>query len=127
LIDSLEVGSDADLRRFAAKVGAENLEAHLQLAEANRQARGKRREEGLKKVRALRSRITALLSCSPPLSIQALALDGSAIMRILGVGPSPVVGEATRFLLDRVLEEPELNSAEALSEALRNWVRSKRT
>jgi hypothetical protein len=127
LINPLEVGSDADLRRFAAKVGAENLEIHLQLAEANRRARGKCMEEELKRVGALRSRITAVLSCSPPLTIQALALDGSAIMRILGVGPSPVVGEATRFLMDRVLEEPALNSGEALTEVLRDWVRSKRS
>jgi tRNA nucleotidyltransferase (CCA-adding enzyme) len=124
LISPLEAGSDADLRRFAAKVGAQNLEAHLQLAEANRRARGERMEEELERLRALRSRIAATLSSRPPLTIQALALDGDAIMRILGVGPSPLVGEATRFLMDRVLEEPALNSAEALSEALREWVQS---
>ena len=40
-----------------------------------------------------------------------LALNGGAIMATLGVGPSPIVGEATRFLLERVLDEPSLNAA----------------
>jgi tRNA nucleotidyltransferase (CCA-adding enzyme) len=40
-------------------------------------------------------------------------------MKALGVGPSPAVGDATRFLLDAVLDRPDLNTAEALETLLR--------
>jgi tRNA nucleotidyltransferase (CCA-adding enzyme) len=42
-------------------------------------------------------------------------------MEVLGVGPSPVVGEATRWLLEAVLEDPGRNSEASLREALRSW------
>ena len=42
-------------------------------------------------------------------------------MATLGVGPSPIVGEATRFLLERVLDEPSLNEAETLKALLLSW------
>jgi len=41
------------------------------------------------------------------------ALDGNAVMRILGVAPGPVVGEALTFLLDIRLDEGEISEAEA--------------
>jgi putative nucleotidyltransferase with HDIG domain len=36
------------------------------------------------------------------------ALDGNAVMRVLGVGPGPVVGEALTFLLEIRLDEGEI-------------------
>jgi len=48
------------------------------------------------------------------------ALDGNAVMRILGVPPGPVVGEALAFLLDLRLDEGEISEAEA-EERLRAW------
>ena len=38
-----------------------------------------------------------------------------------GVGPSPKVGQATKFLLEKVLDEPELNTPEKLRDVLRDW------
>jgi tRNA nucleotidyltransferase (CCA-adding enzyme) len=125
LVGSLQPASDAELRRFAAKVGAANVEAHLLLAEANRIGKGKAADAELERLRMLEARIRAVLARRPALTVQSLALDGNEIMQILGVGPSPLVGEATRFLLGRVLDDPALNSAPALSELLREWVRAK--
>jgi tRNA nucleotidyltransferase (CCA-adding enzyme) len=52
-----------------------------------------------------------------------LALDGKAVMRILGKGPSPQIGQATRHLLERVLDSPELNTAQSLEAILLEWAR----
>ncbi len=49
-----------------------------------------------------------------PLVPKQLALDGRAIMTRLATGPGPRVGDATRFLMDAVLDEPALNSPDAL-------------
>jgi tRNA nucleotidyltransferase (CCA-adding enzyme) len=124
-LDRLPTAPDGEVRRFIASVGEENVQAHLQLAQANRRASGGGSEEGLQELSHLAGRVRAILSARPPLQARALALDGSDIMRVLGVGPSPVVGEATRFLLERVLEDPKLNSPDRLTELLQKWAQSK--
>ena len=116
---------DGELRRFIAKVGEDKVQAHLLLAEANRKAFGGNCEEPLQELSQLSARVKRILSSRPPLHAHALALDGDAIMRVLGVGPSPTVGEVTRYLLDRVLEDPSLNSVEQLTELLYKWAQSK--
>ncbi|GMA95181.1 hypothetical protein GCM10025881_20050 [Pseudolysinimonas kribbensis] len=47
-------------------------------------------------------------------------LDGEAIMRILDLGPGPVIGQAYRFLLETRLDEGPLDPAEA-ERRLRAW------
>jgi len=101
--------SDADLRRWLVRLGPERWELARALAAATGADPGGR----------LGQRIERIVSQRPPLSARDLALDGAAIMRTLGVGPSPAVGEATRFLLDAVLDRPELNTAESLERLLR--------
>jgi tRNA nucleotidyltransferase (CCA-adding enzyme) len=124
-LNGLAEAPDGELRRFIAKVGEDNVQAHLLLAEANRKACGGNFEEPLRELSQLSARVNGILSSRPPLQAQALALDGNAIMRTLGIGPSPTVGEATRYLLDRVLEDPSFNSAEQLTELLHKWAESK--
>jgi poly(A) polymerase len=48
------------------------------------------------------------------------ALDGKAVMRILGVEPGPIVGEALAFLMEIRLDEGEVPEADA-EERLRAW------
>ena len=74
----------------------------------------------------LQARVDGVLASNPPLRARDLALNGSRIMEVLGVGPSPVVGEATRHLLDRVLEHSGLNTEDGLSGLLRDWAKGPR-
>lgn len=110
--------SDPALRRLLAKVGLGNVEALTEVARARVQAREPAR---LPEVDALIGRLRALAATKPPLSAKELALNGGAIMAALGVGPSPIVGEATRFLLEQVLDDPSLNQAETLKDLLKRW------
>ncbi|KFA88615.1 CCA tRNA nucleotidyltransferase [Archangium violaceum] len=109
---------DPALRRLLAKVGLANVEALTSVARARIQARDPAR---LPEMDALIGRLHGLAASKPPLSAKELALNGGAIMATLGVGPSPIVGEATRFLLERVLDEPSLNEVEKLKEMLLAW------
>lgn len=52
------------------------------------------------------------------------ALDGNAVMQILGVGPGRIVGEALAHLLEIRLEEGEISEVEA-AERLRAWARER--
>jgi tRNA nucleotidyltransferase (CCA-adding enzyme) len=99
--------TDADLRRWLAKVG---LDAFSLVLDA---ARALGREEV-----QLAQRIRTIAAARPPLSSKDLALDGRAIMQVLGVGPSPAVGIATRKLLEAVLDNPEQNTPEKLKDLL---------
>jgi tRNA nucleotidyltransferase (CCA-adding enzyme) len=101
---------DAELRRWLVRVGPERWELARALAAAT----------GADSDGAIGRRLAGIVAARPPLSAKELALNGADIMKELGVGPSPAIGEATRFLLDRVLERPDLNTPEQLRELLRS-------
>jgi tRNA nucleotidyltransferase (CCA-adding enzyme) len=61
------------------------------------------------------ARLDALAAARPPLAVRDLALDGAALMRLAGRSGGPWLGELQRQLLEAVIEEPELNTAEALA------------
>jgi len=52
------------------------------------------------------------------------ALDGNAVMDVLGVGPGRVVGEALKYLMEIRLEEGEISEAEA-ADRIRVWARDR--
>lgn len=110
--------ADPTLRRLLAKVGPPQLEALLAVAHARLQARAPDR---LPELARLSERLRALAAAKPPLTTKELALTGGDIMAALGVGPSPQVGMATKFLLEQVLDAPERNTPETLRELLRDW------
>jgi len=124
-LGSLATAPDQEIRRFVATIGEKNLDDHLALAQANWGARAKDAHGALRRLAQLRERIHKILSTHPPLGAHALALDGNEIMRVLGIGPSTEVGAAARFLLDQVLENPDLNSPEKLAGLLRKWAQSR--
>lgn len=69
----------------------------------------------------LRRRIERVLAESHALHVRDLAVDGGDVMRALGVGPGPRVGEALAALLEAVLEEPTRNTREELLARLARW------
>ncbi len=103
------------MRRWAAELGRSRVEAALDLATAG----------GLAAALEVRGHVERVLAAHPPLSVRDLALGGLGVMEVLGVGPSPLVGEATRWLLEQVLEDPGRNTETALRGALRGWTKAR--
>ncbi|RKG77199.1 CCA tRNA nucleotidyltransferase [Corallococcus exercitus] len=110
--------TDPALRRLLARVGLPQLPALLAVARARVQVRA---PEQLPALEALAARLEALAAAKPPLSAKELALTGGDIMKTLGIGPSPKVGEATRYLVETVLDDPTLNTADELRSRLTAW------
>jgi tRNA nucleotidyltransferase (CCA-adding enzyme) len=75
-------------------------------------------------VPAAADRIRAIAAAGDPLTVGDLALSGGDVMRLLGVPPGPVIGRALELLLARVLDDPSLNTGEALERMLRDEFRA---
>ncbi len=106
----------AVLRRWLNRVGPEHFtdiaRAWLAAARALEKAEKDRHErEGdstsdvVRRINAIR----AILREAPALTIADLALDGSDLKE-LGLPPGPQFGEILRYLLEAVLDRPELNN-----------------
>jgi tRNA nucleotidyltransferase (CCA-adding enzyme) len=64
------------------------------------------------------ARIEFAMETATALSVSELALNGDQVAEVLGVKPGKRIGEALRFLLDKVLEKPELNISHRLTKIL---------
>jgi tRNA nucleotidyltransferase (CCA-adding enzyme) len=112
----------AVMRRWLAGVGPARLEPLLALRQAEVKALPLARRAGAASAaRRLAARGRAARDSGAPLELPALALDGRALMALLGCPPGPHVGEGLRHLLDLALDAPELNTAEGLAAAGRAW------
>jgi len=110
--------SPPTVRRFIRRVGKENLEDLFALRAADVAARG-RNEDPEREIAAVRQRVADALSQEAALKVTDLALRGADVMRILGVPPGPRVGWILRQLLERVIEDPALNTPTGLDALVR--------
>jgi putative nucleotidyltransferase with HDIG domain len=113
--------SDGAVRRMLSRVGRASIDDLLAVREADIRGRGFYLEEGLENVRALERRVRTLEEKELALDVKDLALGGRDVMEALGEGPSPRIGEAMRWLLARVLDEPACNTPEGLRALLAEW------
>jgi tRNA nucleotidyltransferase (CCA-adding enzyme) len=114
--------TDAELRRWLSRVGPRHVPAVLEFAAVDARALPPRdARSAAAAVRRRRARVARVLKAGPPLASADLAMNGQKVMSVLGISPGKTVGEALKHLLDRVLEEPALNTPAALESELREW------
>ena len=113
-----EAWGDAACRRLLRKLSEDNLNLDRWAAFRLADQRGKGLEVEARESEhgALMARLGALVAAAPPLSIRELALDGAALMGLAGRSGGPWLGELQRQLLEAVTDDPNLNTAEALTE-----------
>ena len=70
----------------------------------------------------LEAKLEAILQEKPPLSAKDLALDGKALMALTGRKGGPWLGELQRYLVEAVIENPELNDADGLGALVQAWL-----
>ncbi len=107
--------TDGAVRRFVKRVGREELPRLLALREADIIGRGFD-EDPKAETRDLEARIETLAAMDAALRVTDLAIDGRDVMRLLGIPPGRQVGAVLERLLERVLDEPALNTREKLEE-----------
>jgi tRNA nucleotidyltransferase (CCA-adding enzyme) len=106
--------TDAAVRRFIKRVGPERVDPLLRLGQADALGKGRNVEEELAALKELRGRIDKSIGEGNALSTKDLAIGGNDVIENLEGGAGPIVGEILRTLLDRVLEDPSLNTRDKL-------------
>lgn len=109
--------SDAAIRRFIRRVGLKYVDGLFELRAADIIAMGRKVEPG--HPRQLRKRIKKIIGEQNALHIKSLAVDGNDVMKVLGIKPGPRVGEILNGLLEKVLDNPELNTKPKLIEIIK--------
>jgi poly(A) polymerase len=111
--------TDSAVRRYVTDAGP-LLDRLHRLVRSDCTTRNRRRAAALQRsYDSLEERIARLREQEELDAIRP-DLDGNAIMRILGIGPGPAVGNAYRHLLALRMERGPLEPAEAAAE-LRRW------
>ena len=107
----------AQVRRWIARIGRPRLSAFFRVADARWAGRraAKQKAPSARAVGALYRRATRA-SLTEPIDLHDLAIDGDDL-RKLGVSPGPRLGKTLTALLDRVLEDPKLNTPDRLAAA----------
>jgi len=106
--------TDATVRRTLARIGPAELPALWALRRADLRARGRLVEEGLANQSAAEQRFATELARASALRVADLAIGGEDVMRELGIAPGRQVGEVLGRLLERVIDDPELNTPTGL-------------
>jgi len=106
--------TDAAVRRFIKRVGTDAVDPLLRLGEADALGKGRNVEEELQLLTELRGRIDNAIEEGSALTTQDLAIGGNDVIPLLEGGAGPAVGQILRALLERVIDDPSLNTRDKL-------------
>lgn len=102
----------AAIRRFIRRIGRDRIDDLLELRRADDIGSG--RPSDSPSLMAFRARIEAELAAEAALDRYALKIDGTDLMRELGLTPGPRLGRILDELVERVIVDPALNDAPTL-------------
>jgi tRNA nucleotidyltransferase (CCA-adding enzyme) len=117
--------TDAAVRRWIRRVGANRLGDLYRLNQADVRAKGRDFEPDLAALNALEAHVSRVLAEGAALSTRDLEVNGHDLMRELGVKPGRIIGELLETLLDAVTSDPALNRRERLIEKARELLLEK--
>lgn len=104
--------TDAAVRRFVRRVGADLLPDLFALRAADDAASGVE-DPAVGGWGELRRRAEAAVAADP-LEARHLAVTGDDLVAELGIGPGPLIGRLLAALLEEVIDDPTLNSRDRL-------------
>ena len=102
--------SDKALRRLINRVGVENIYDLIELRKADILGMKHNPQQVLSYYQMMLKRIEEILAADSVLSVKDLAVTGTDLMYELNLKPGPMIGKILNFLLDQVLDQPELNT-----------------
>ena len=116
--------TDGAVRRFMKAVGIENIKPLLKLREADRLGSGNRKDKESKAIPKLLARIDKIIKEENAITVKDLKINGNDLMNEFNLKPGPIIGKILNYLLDLILDEPNLNDKEKLIEKTRFFLES---
>ena len=104
------------VRRIVVKVGKENIWSLMNVRECDRV--GMKKKEAPYRLRKYFAMIEEALR--DPISVGQLKINGEFMIKELGIAPGPRMGWILSALLEEVLDTPEKNTVEHLSELVKS-------
>lgn len=118
--DHMPALTEKSVRRAIYRNGIEQYPALFAVKKADICAQSSyQQEKKLADIQEYQKLYEQIIEKQQCLSIKELAVGGSDLIA-LGMQPGKAIGETLKYLLDRVLEEPELNTKEKLIEQVHN-------
>ncbi|HEX9917378.1 MAG TPA: HDIG domain-containing protein [candidate division Zixibacteria bacterium] len=114
--------TDKGVRRLVNRVGKENIFKLLDLRRADVEAQGKGGET--RDVDELEQRIRLEMDKKSPFGLKDLEIDGNDVMEKFNLTPGPKVGKTLKYLLEKVLDEPELNHKDILLKEAKSFLKT---
>lgn len=111
------------IKKVINRVGKENLEDLFNLQEAD--IKGSAPPFDFSGIHRLRIKSKEILEQKEPLNVKDLALKGDHLIK-LGLKPGKLIGEILNYLIEKVLEDPELNKKEQLEEMALEYIEKSR-
>lgn len=110
------------VRRAMSRMGEELFPYYLLIRKADTLAQSEyQREEKLQNIEEIRTLYEDVMSRKECVTLKNLAISGSDLIA-MGMEPGKKIGETLSFLLEKVLENPEYNTKEKLSEIIREEI-----
>ena len=113
---------DSSVKKIITRVGTDNLFELFDLQVAD--IKGSAPPFDYSGIEYLKNRCEQILEQKHPLTVKDLALKGEDIIK-LGYKPGKLIGDTLNYLLEKVLEAPELNTKAALEEIAIDFISTK--
>ncbi|NMB46600.1 MAG: CCA tRNA nucleotidyltransferase [Firmicutes bacterium] len=114
--------TDKALRRFIRKVGKENVLDLMEIRRADILALGRQATwAGWTHWETLRERLVEVMDSDATFAVSDLAVSGHDVMAALDLPPGPAVGAVLEWLLEKVLDDPQLNQRTRLLKLMQSY------
>ena len=117
--------TDIDIKRFINRTSKENIYSLLEFQKAHILSL-KNSDLDLYELNNMKNKIDNIINSNIPLSIKDLNIDGSILTKELNLKPGKVIGETLNYLLEVVLNNPNLNNETILLEKAKTFIQNKK-
>ncbi|MDB4996256.1 MAG: tRNA nucleotidyltransferase, partial [Myxococcaceae bacterium] len=105
---------DSAVRKWIRRVGMDRVEDLYRLNEADVRGKGRDCTADLEALALLKAHVAKVLAAGTALSTRDLKINGTDLMKELGIKPGPILGKILGELLEEVTNDPDLNNRDAL-------------
>lgn len=117
--------TDIDIKRFINRTSKENIYSLLEFQKAHVLSL-KNSDLDLYELNDIKNKIDNIINSNIPISIKDLNIDGSILTKELNLKPGKVIGETLNYLLEVVLNNPNLNNETILLEKAKTFIQNKK-